>query len=216
MINEIKEKEFMNYFYKSKLFIKEIPKFKKNEEKILTLEIKRLSDVEIIDSIKCGLGKTYLINQYAHDRKINLITFPFGYTDSMNEIINDLKKLQFIGKKIILLLNIYDTEYIDILQQFLFFLIFTSIINENGNIFFLRSNVKIVIEVPFGIYRFTQKCKILSLISIREIKFPEIKLNDEMKEKCQLIYTYNYMYKEKIIENYILIKMVISEMIIKR
>ena len=204
MINEIKEKEFMNYFYKSKLFIKEIPKFKKNEEKILTLEIKRLSDVEIIDSIKCGLGKTYLINQYAHDRKINLITFPFGYTDSMNEIINDLKKLQFIGKKIILLLNIYDTEYIDILQQFLFFLIFTSIINENGNIFFLRSNVKIVIEVPFGIYRFTQKCKILSLISIREIKFPEIKLSDEMKEKCQLIYTYNYMYKEKIIENYIL------------
>ena len=107
MINEIQEKEFMNYFYKSDLFVKEIPKFTINEENILISEVKKLTDVEIIDSTYCGLGKTYLINKYAQDRNINLITFPFGYTNSMNDIINDLKKIKFIGKKIILLLNMF-------------------------------------------------------------------------------------------------------------
>ena len=122
MINEENENEFKYYFEKINYFQREI-KIENIEE--LIYKIKQKLNVQILDSNCCGFGKTNLIKNYSVKHNFNLITFPFGYTDSIEKILEDLKTLNFKEKKNLFHLNIYDTKYINALQEFIFYLIFT-------------------------------------------------------------------------------------------
>ena len=46
---------------------------------------------------------------------MKIVTFPIGYINSIDKIINNLKKLDLKGNKVILHLNIYDTRNNDLI-----------------------------------------------------------------------------------------------------
>ncbi len=201
-----KEKEFKYYFSQNKFYNGENLNFFEEKESKLISKIRDFCDVEIIDSNCCGLGKTNTLYYNSKTKSIKLITFPFGYTNLIHKIIDDLKLINFDEKIIILHLNIYDTKYIDVLEEFLFYLVFTSFLIDEGEIFFIQKKVKIIIEIPYGFYHFENKCKIFNLIKLRKISSPQINLGSEeyseLKKKLNVIDSYQDLYEENLINEY--------------
>ena len=98
--------------------------------------------------------------------------------------------------KILLHVNIYDIKSLDYINEFLFCLLFTKIFVNDENLFILPENIKIIIELPFGFGDFLKKAPILKFFEIKKIdldKLPKLiinKKNKELKDKCNLIYSY--------------------------
>ena len=95
---------------------------------------------------------------------------------------------------------------IDVLEEFLFYLVFTSFLIDEGEIFFIQKKVKIIIEIPYGFYHFENKCKILDLIKLRKISSPQINLESEeyseLKKKLEVIDSYQFLYEQNLINEY--------------
>ena len=203
------EKEFNYYFQKMKYYKSEIVKFQQEKEKTIISEIKKLCDAEILDSNNVGLGKTSLIKYYSNNHKMILVTFPFGYTESIDNIVLDLKNRNLNFPNIILHLNIYDTQYIEVLEEFLFYLIFTSCIVNKENIVYIKTRYKIIIEIPYGFFNFVSKCDILNLILKQNVHSINIDLNQDsysyLQKQLRLIDTFEYLYEKNLI-NYFEIK----------
>ena len=200
-LKEEDEKEFNYYFQKMRYYKNEIVKFQKEKEKKIISEIKELCDSEIIDSNSVGLGKTSLIKYYSNNHKFTLVTFPFGYTNSIENIVLDLKNKNFDFQSVIIYLNIYDTQYIEVLEEFLFYLVFTSCIVHKENIFYIKTRYKIIIEIPYGFFNFVSKCEILKLILKQNVHSINIDLNQDsyLQKQLRLIDNFETLYEQKLI-----------------
>ena len=119
----------------------------------------------IIYSDHSGVGKTTFIRNQS---KKNYIYFPIGGIFTKKNIV---KRLQIINaeskindnKNTIFHIDLYDTDLKSLMNEFLYFILFTKLYNQENNIFYLSKEIKVYIEVPNSFINFFQKFPILNL-----------------------------------------------------
>ena len=115
-------------------------------------------DIEIIFSDKPGVGKSFNINKTPRNTDGY---FPFGGVITRKDTIERLKDLKY--KNNLIHLDLYDTEQIQLMMEFLFSILITKLYGESENIFYLSKNVKIKVEIPNSFIDFFLKFPILNL-----------------------------------------------------
>ena len=139
-------------------------KFEKNIKKEIETQLINDSDiVEIVSSEKGGLGKSKKIKNNILNKKRNYIYFPLGGLLKREDIIKRLKKLP-LRKESSIHLDLFDTENIDIMEEFLFWFIIVKLYKVNEDIFYLLNDTEIHIEIPNFNINFFSTLKILTLI----------------------------------------------------
>ena len=152
-----------NYKYKS---ILKLPKSFENE-------IYTNTDIEIIKSDKSGVGKSTQIKNDIINAGKKWIYFPFGGVFTRKDIIERLKNLQ-IDNSCVLHLDLYNTDQITLMMEFLFSILITRFYGQNEDIFFLSKDIEIKIEIPNTFINFFEKFPILSLFKIKEMKISNL------------------------------------------
>ena len=129
-------------------------------------------NIMIIHSDQSGVGKsTYIQNKSTND----YVYFPIGGIFSKDNTLKRLKKLNKKKeinnkKKLLMHFDLYDTDQIILMNDFLYFILITKLYGQDDNIFYLSRNIKIYIEVPNSFIDFFTKFPILDL-------FPKYKLS---------------------------------------
>ena len=166
-------------------------------EKVETkLNLILLMNTHIYSSEICGLGKTSKIKYLIEKDKDDYIYFPLGGKLSRNIIFkkveNILKKVKNI-KKTSIHLDLYETDDVSILNEFLFSFCFTKFYSNDENVLYIPINIKIYIEIPNCFNDFIDNYPILKYFKIDKIIFKE-------KEKLRLdkeqIKFFNWMIPE--------------------
>ena len=129
-------------------------------------------NIMIIHSDQSGVGKsTYIQNKSTND----YVYFPIDGIFSKDNTLKRLKKLNKKKeinnkKKLLMHFDLYDTDQIILMNDFLYFILITKLYGQDDNIFYLSRNIKIYIEVPNSFIDFFTKFPILDL-------FPKYKLS---------------------------------------
>jgi len=111
---------------------------------------KKFPNVEVYSSEYSGLGKSTLIkNNFKNEDKNNEYTysyFPLGGNINKSDIIEKL--LPLTNKKIALHLDLYDSNQIDLINEFLFSFLILKYYSQNENIFYYGNEIKVKVEIP--------------------------------------------------------------------
>ena len=195
-INSLKSKNCINsclvFVYdkdlKNKSFLDELKIFEADElndsfNNIQNIQIK-FDNVKVISSDVCGLGKTHKIKKMIKEENKKYYHFPLCgkltksiIYDKLLSLFNNIKnKCEFnIGMHI----DLYESENISLINEFLFSLIITKFYINNGNIIYIPNNIKIYIEIPNTFDNYLSKIKILNLFNIENIVLGELKSNEQ-------------------------------------
>ena len=156
----------------------DIPQEKKN--KIKLFEENDNYEITVVSSDYSGIGKsTYIKNKVKEE---NYIYFPIGGIFNKE---NTLKRLQNLNreknindadKKLLMHVDLYDTDQISLMNDFLYFVLFTKLYGQDNNIFYLSKKIRIYLEIPNSFINFFDKYPILSI-------FPNKKLYRDSLEK---------------------------------
>ena len=126
---------------------------------------KNIDNLKIIHSDQSGVGKsTYIKRQSTGE----YIYFPIGGIFSKE---NTLKRLQKLNKEkninnknnLLIHIDLYDTDQKSLMNDFLYFILFTKLYCQDDNMFYLSKKIKIYIEIPNSFFDFFQKFPILDL-----------------------------------------------------
>jgi len=180
------------------------PTIKTNLDKI---KIDKFNRIKIITSDEAGIGKsTKIKNIIKKSRKI-YIYFPLGGVFTRNDIFQRLKNLK-ITKNTAIHLDLYDTNCIDLMMEFLFWILIGNLYIANEEIIYLSKDTEIYIEIPNRFINFLKKISILELIPQK----PENKLSisnleplivsRDINSKIQIICNFLKVFKEKKIDDY--------------
>ena len=124
------------------------------------------SKVEIVFSDNVGVGKSaYIRSEIEEKRKREYIYFPFGGELTKEEILKRLKELKKMKNlnRASLHLDLYDTDQIELTNEFLFSILINKIYGQNDDIFYLPSDFEIMVEIPNGNADFMKKFPILEI-----------------------------------------------------
>jgi hypothetical protein len=161
-----------------------------SEKEFDYLKIDNDNLVEVISSDQCGVGKsTQIKSEFKEEEYIH---FPLGGVFNRKDIIRRLKKLEFSNKRVIHL-DLYDTDKIDLMLEFLFSILITKIYGQNENIFYLPKNIIIKIEIPNGFIDFKQKFPILTLFPQKTLSINELaplKVPKDITSNVQVVANY--------------------------
>ena len=165
------------------------------------------NDIEVIKSDKSGVGKSTQIKKDIEDKKKTWIYFPFGGVFTSQDIIRRLKELK-IRSDCVIHLDLYDTDQISLMMDFLFSLLITRFYGQNEDIFYLSKNIQIKIEIPNSFIDFFLKFPILTLFNIKEMKISNLSpliVPEALDSNIQIVANYLKSLKEGKIDNYDLI-----------
>ena len=165
------------------------------------------NDIEIIKSDKSGVGKTTQIKKEIEDAHKKWIYFPTGGVFNRNDILERLKDNR-IDNTCILHLDLYNTDKIKSMLDFLFSLLITRVFGKNEDIFYLSKDIKIKVEIPNTFIDFFLKFPILTLFNIKEMKIsnlPFLIVPEELDSNIQIIANYLNCQQKDEINNYDLI-----------
>ena len=128
--------------------------------------------VKIIECFKEGIGKSTYIKAQIENQNKECIYFPLGGDFTKKDVLIRLKELKNANKfnNGILHLDLYDTEQIELMNEFLFSILITKIYGQNDEIFYLPYDLEIMIEKPNGFNYFINKFPILQIFS--GVEFP--------------------------------------------
>jgi hypothetical protein len=159
------------------------------------------NDIEIIKSDKSGVGKSTKIKKDIEDKGKKEIYFPFGDELVREDIIERLRKLN-IDKDCVLHLDLYNTNKINIMMEFLFSILITRFYGQGEDIFFLSKDIEIKVEVPNTFIDFFEKFPILTLFKIQEMKIsdlPPLIVPQELDSDIQFVDNFlKYLKKKKL------------------
>ena len=150
------------------------------------------NNIEIIKSDKSGVGKSTQIRQDIEKSGKKYIYFPFGGVFTRDDIIERLKNLK-IDCNCILHLDLYNTDQITLMMEFLFSMLITRFYGQNVDIFFLSKEIHIKVEIPNTFIDFFEKFQILSLFPTKEIKIANLApliVPKELDSDIQLVANY--------------------------
>ena len=155
-------------------------------------------DIQIIYSDACGVGKSTYIKEFIKLLQKNYIYFPVGGEFTRDEVIERLKEFKYNSNSVIHL-DLYDTNKVNLMKEFLFSLLITKWYSRNENIFYLGNKVNIMIEIPYGFVNYMMKFPILNLfkkkiISIKEL--PNLKISDNITSNIQIVCNYLKFFDE--------------------
>ena len=180
-------------------FIKKLDIFTKNEEnEIENIKFEKDSKVEIISSDKSGVGKSTQIRLEIEKKKKKYIHFPFGGVFNREIIIERLKNINFSNDSIIHL-DLYDTDQIDLMTEFLFSLLITKLYRRNEDFFYFSKDIEIKIEIPNGFIGFIEKIPILSLFSKKKLKIGKLAdliVPNAINSNIQVVANFLWLLKE--------------------
>jgi len=157
-----------------------------------------LNNIEIIKSDKSGVGKTTQIKKNIEENKKKYIYFPIGGVFNQEEIIDRLKFLK-IDNNCVIHLDLYDTDKIDLMMEFLFSILITKYYGHNEDIYYLSNDISIKVEIPNTFIDFFEKFSILSLFNIREMKISNLApliVPNELDSNIQVVSNYLKALKE--------------------
>ena len=159
------------------------------------------NDVEIITSHRAGEGKSYKIYNDINANNFYKY-FPFGGVIEQTKIIERLKGLKLDDHSEIHL-DLYDTDQIQLMTEFLFSLLITKLFKYNDNIFYLSKKVKIKIEISNSFIDFFYKFPILTLFSRKELSKTQMHplfIDNEINSNVQVVANYLKALKENRID----------------
>ena len=161
-------------------------------------------NIEVFYSNASGVGKSTLIKDNIEKNNKKYIYFPVGGEFTREEVIKRLQNL-IIDENSVIHLDLYDTNKVNLMKEFLFSLLITKSYSRGENIFYLGNKIEIKIEIPFGFVNFNQKFPILRLFKQTEIKIenlPKLKISNELTSNMQIACNYLKFYKEDKINDY--------------
>ena len=195
LINELKDKSLLNDnnnilliifsendsdFHKSILKIEKINSFNLNNFNAKPKIKDFFKNIEIVNSVGCGYGKT----TYILENKANIIHFPIGgdlnrkyLEERIDKEISDTSKFE----KCILYINISQTKDIEILKEFLFKLLIFKKCDFNHNVKYFGSNVEIKIEIPNDFFDYMHHLKFFELFKEKKINMKKLNLSQNIK-----------------------------------
>ena len=165
------------------------------------------NDIEIIRSDKSGVGKSTQIKKEIEEKGKKYIYFPFGGVITREDIIKRLKELQ-IDNNCILHLDLYNTDQIELMMEFLFSILILRFYGRNDEIFFLSKNIEIKVETPNDFIDYFEKFPILNLFNIRNLEISHLApliVPKQLDSNIQLVSIYLKALKEDKINGYDLI-----------
>ena len=165
------------------------------------------NDIEIIKSDKSGVGKSTQIKMDIKNNKKTYIYFPFGDVLNDEEIIKRLKELK-LDRNCVIHLDLYDTDQISLMMDFLFSILITRFYGQNEDIFYLSKDIQIKIEIPNSFINFFEKFPFLTLFQVKEMKLSNLSpllVPKELDSNIQIVANYLKSLKEKKIDDYDLI-----------
>jgi len=183
--------------YKSLDSIKYKKTFHSNIEKDLEkIKIDKLDKITIVTSDRAGIGKSTKIENEIKKRGKHYIYFPLGGVFTRDDIIERLKNL-VLTKNTSIHLDLYNTDYIDLMLEFLFWILIAKLYKVNDYIFYLLEDTEIYLEIPNGFINFFSKFPILELFPQK----PENKLSINKLEP--LIVPKDIGSKVQVVSNYL-------------
>ena len=194
--------------YKSLDSIKYKKTFNSSIEKYLEkIKMDKLDKIEIITSDKAGIGKSTKIKKYIEKAKKDYIYFPLGGVFTRNDILQRLKQLK-IKENSSIHLDLYDTDCIDLMMDFLFWILIGKLYKVKEDIFYLLKNTEIFIEIPNGFINFFAKFPILDLIpqkpenKLSINKLEPLIVSKKMDSKVQIVCNYLKLFNEEQIDEH--------------
>ena len=165
------------------------------------------NNIEIIKSDNSGVGKSTQIKIDIEKCKKKYIYFPVGEKIIHEEIIEKLKYLK-IDNNCILHLDLYNTDQIELMKEFLFSILINRFYGKNEDIFFLSKDISIKVEIPNTFIDFLETFKFLSLFPIKEIKILDLApliVPNNLDSNIQLVSNYLKAIEEDKLNNFDLI-----------
>ena len=193
-----KSSDIYNQLEKKSYKVLDIPKKKFESEKYTD------TNIEIIKSDKSGVGKSTFIRTQIEKSGKKWIYFPFGGVITRQDIIDRLKNLN-LDNNSVLHLDLYNTDQITLMMEFLFSMLITRYYGENEDIFYLSKDIQIKVEIPNTFIDFFEKFPILSLFQIKKMKIsdiPNLIVPKELDSNIQLVTNYLKALKEDKIDLY--------------
>ena len=127
--------------------------------------IDNISYIKLLNSDKSGIGKSTKIRNDVLKRNKKYIYFPInGFLNQIN-IIQRLQNLELTENSVIHL-DIFDIDNIDLIEEFLFYIIITKSFIKNTTILYFPNDIEIYIE--FQNLNDIKKFSIFSLIKFKE------------------------------------------------
>ena len=105
-------------------------------------------------------------------------------------------------------LDLNDTDKIDSMMEFLFSILITKFYGHNEDIYYLSSDISIIVEIPNTFIDFFEKFSILSLFKIKEMKISNLApliVPNELDSNVQVVSNYLKALKENKINKFDLI-----------
>ena len=166
-------------------------------------------NVEIINSDKCGVGKsTYIISKIKELGK-EYIYFPLGGDFTRKDILNRLKNLNKIKgiNNAIIHLDLYDTNQIDLTKEFLYSFLILKNYGQNDDIIYLPNNILIMVEIPNGFIDYFKLFPILDLFKKTTLKIEDLApliVPQQIDSNVQIVANYlKYLkYDKELLNNY--------------
>ena len=165
------------------------------------------NDIEIIKSDKSGIGKSTQIQKSIENKGKKWIYFPFGDVLKRENIINRLNNLK-IDSNCIIHLDLYDTDNISLMNEFLFSVLILRFYGKDEDVFYFSKDIEIKIEIPNSFINYLEKFKILQLFNLKEMKLTELSpliVPKNIDSKIQIVSNYLKYLKEDKISDYDLI-----------
>ena len=157
---------------------------------------KEESKVEIFDSDSSGVGKSTKIKLIIIESKKKYIYFPFGGVINIKDIIKRLKDLESKisePQNCAIHLDLYDTEQVDLMADFLFSILITKIYCYDEDIFYLPKEIEIKIEIPNGFVNLINKFPILDLFDKTSLIIRELNpliVSKDLNSNVQIVANY--------------------------
>jgi len=174
--------------------IKKLPyhKYYDYNKKYITKN-KKIPNVKVYSSEFSGLGKSTLIKTDFSEEypKYEYVYFQIGDDIKKNEIIERLLKLS--GKKIALHLDLYYSEQIELISEFLFSFLVLKYYSLDESVFYYGNEMKIKIEIPNGNIDFKGLFPIFEFFDNEHITFdtmPKLITSLDVKSNLQIVCNY--------------------------
>ena len=133
-------------------------------------------NIKIIRSNKVGVGKSTQIKLEIEKSKREYIYFPVGGEFSKTDLLKrlkDIKETKNINNGTFHI-DLYDTENIELMNEFLFSILVTKMYRQNQDIFYLGRDIPIMIEIPNSSIDYMKNYPILELFDIKILKIEEL------------------------------------------
>jgi len=171
------------------------------------IKIDKLDKIIIITSDEEGVGKSTKIKNDIEKKGKEYIYFPFGGVFTRNDIIQKLKNLK-INKNTAIHLDLYYTDCIDLIKEFLFWILIAKMYKVKEDIFYFLDNIEIYIEISNGFTNFFEIFPIFEMIpqmSENELlisKMEPLIISNKINSKIQIVCNFLKLFKEKKIDDY--------------